>query len=88
MSVPSMVLRMTMSTKLGTTYLVTPLKKSLAPNLDALTQHTKRANYQACIWKQCLNPMVQLPSPDEHGRKKDGRQCVGWLTELWQIKIF
>ena len=61
----------------------TPLEKSLPPNLDALTQHTKRANYQACIWKQSLNPMVQLPSPDENGwKKEDGKLCVEWLTGL------
>ena len=43
-----------------------PLEKSLPPK-GARTQHTKRANYQACIRKQCLDPTMQLRSPKEHG---------------------
>ena len=43
-----------------------PLEISL-PSKGACAQHTKRANYKACIWKQCLDDMMQLPSPKEHG---------------------
>ena len=32
-----------------------------------LLQHTKGANYQALVWKQALNPVQDLPPPDEHG---------------------
>ena len=34
---------------------------------DRLLHHTKRANYQALVWKQALNAVQDLPPPAEHG---------------------
>ena len=41
--------------------------ENLPPTLDGLHQHTKRANYQAYIWKKALVAIQNLPSAAEHG---------------------
>ena len=41
--------------------------RQLPPSEDALLQHTKRANYQAAIWKSALTAAPDLPSPAGHG---------------------
>ena len=55
----------------------------LPPCKDALQQHTKRANYQAAIWRQSLenSPMIS-DTTDGHGWKVDGDGQIGieWLT--------
>ena len=43
----------------------------LPPTSDALTQHIKRANYQAYVWRNALTAMQQLPPPE----------CNGWCIE-------
>ena len=40
---------------------------SLPPTSDSLQLHIKRSNYQALIWKRCLDPLQQLPSPVGNG---------------------
>jgi hypothetical protein len=38
---------------------------------DALHRHTKRANYQADIWRRCLENSPTIPeAADEHGYGK------------------
>ena len=37
------------------------------PTLDSLVLHLRRANYQSFIWKSACSPVLQLPSPVEHG---------------------
>lgn len=39
----------------------------LPPTSDSLLQHTKRANYQAYVWKRALEPVQNLPPADQHG---------------------
>jgi len=39
----------------------------LPPCADCLFQHTFRANYQAAIWRRCLENFPELPSPQDHG---------------------
>ena len=39
----------------------------LPPTLDSLVFHLRRANYQSFIWKSPCSPVLQLPSPEEHG---------------------
>lgn len=39
----------------------------LPPCQDALRQHTKRANYQAAIWRRALFANHDVPSPENHG---------------------
>lgn len=45
---------------------------SLPPNKDSFMLHLKRANYQAAIWRKCLQRHIQSPPPEEHG----------WLVEM------
>ncbi len=41
----------------------------LPPCQDAARQHILRANYQAAVWRRCLEPSPDIPSPDGHGWK-------------------
>ena len=41
---------------------------ALPPTSDSLLQHTKRANYQAYVWKKALVATQRLPSPDGHDK--------------------
>lgn len=51
---------------------------SMPPCQDSLSQHAKRANYQAAIWKQASQPMITAPDPVEHG----------WLLENEQLSVW
>ena len=53
------------------------LPAQLPPTKDALRKHILRANYQACIWRRCLESRPAVPSPHEHG----------WLVEGDVISI-
>ena len=44
--------------------------ESLPPTSNSLRHHIERANYQAYVWKHCLNATQQLPSPVSNGWKK------------------
>ena len=60
----------------------TPLEKSLPPNDDSMAQHTKRANYQAGVWRLCLIPMTELPPPQDHGwLLHNNKLPIQWLTK-------
>ena len=49
---------------------------------DAFVQHVRQSNYQAFLWKQCLQH-GEVPSPIEHGRDiDDGDINVLWMTLL------
>ena len=54
----------------------------LPPCQDALLQHTRRANYQAAIWRRSLQTTLELPEPtDNHGwHLSDGDIEITWLT--------
>ena len=39
----------------------------LPPCKNASEKHIQRANYQAGIWRRCLDPDPQVPSPHHHG---------------------
>eukprot|EP00117_Sycon_ciliatum_P041043 scpid99855/ scgid30081/ len=39
----------------------------LPPCRDALVKHSARANYQAAIWRRCLEPCPVIPLPHENG---------------------
>ena len=39
----------------------------LPPCRDALQKHILRANYQAAIWRQALEPNLNIPSPHRQG---------------------
>lgn len=55
----------------------------LPPCKDALRQHTKRANYQAAIWRRCLENSPTIPeAADGHGWivKRDGQIGIEWIT--------
>ncbi|XP_066925450.1 uncharacterized protein [Clytia hemisphaerica] len=55
--------------------------EGLPPCLNVLSQHIKRANYQAKIWRMCLNPLVERCDPSEHGWGiDDGGLFVKWMT--------
>ena len=55
----------------------------LPPCEDALFQHTKRANYQAAIWRRSLQNIIELPGPTNgHGwHLHDGCIHILWLTK-------
>ena len=36
-------------------------EESLPPNKDSLVKHILRANYQACIFRRCLEQMPEFP---------------------------
>ena len=38
---------------------------------DCLLQHIQRAIYQAVIWKRATTPIIDAPSPTDHGWKID-----------------
>lgn len=42
----------------------------LPPTKDALTQHLKRANHQATIWRKSLHTVQDIPNPDGNGWKE------------------
>ena len=53
----------------------------LPPCKDALMQHTKRANYQAAIWRRSLQRFPDVPDPTDHGWELiNGNLTIRWLT--------
>ena len=56
----------------------------LPPCRDCLVNHAKRANYQAAIWRRCLEQDPQVPSPEGKGwriEKEDGNEklVIHWM---------
>lgn len=56
----------------------------LPPSRDCLKQHAQRANYQAAIWRRCLQQTPCIPNPVGHGWKMenvDGREqlVIKWM---------
>lgn len=49
----------------------------LPPNKDSLALHLQRANYQCAILRRCLQPVINAPSPTDHG----------WLVEEGTLQI-
>jgi hypothetical protein len=43
----------------------------LPPCKDCLKKHAKRANYQAAVWRRCLDQDPNVPSPVGHGWKME-----------------
>ncbi|XP_046856604.1 uncharacterized protein LOC124449684 [Xenia sp. Carnegie-2017] len=55
--------------------------EQLPPTCDSLLQHIRRSNYQAAIWRSCLQPQMDIPPPDENGWKTiDGKLQIVWMT--------
>ena len=55
----------------------------LPPCQDTLMLHAMRANYQACIWKRCLEQETDTPSPEGHGWMiEDGQIVIDWMQRL------
>jgi len=55
----------------------------LPPCENTLLQHTRRANYQAAIWRRSLDNSPAIPDPTEgHGWAKcqDGSLMINWMT--------
>ena len=52
----------------------------LPPCEDTLFLHAKRANYQACVWRRCLETEPEVPSAEGHGWIiDDGQLVVQWM---------
>lgn len=49
---------------------------SLPPCRDSLHLHAKRANYQAAVWKRCLQPNINAPSPTHDGWKLQNQELI------------
>ena len=55
--------------------------EDLPPTQDALFQHVLRSNFQAHLWKACLQPDA-VPHPDGHGWCMDGEKlAIVWRTQ-------
>ena len=53
----------------------------LPPCEDVLRLQAMRANYQAAIWRRCLEPYPIVPSPDEHGWKITANSIeIQWMS--------
>lgn len=52
----------------------------LPPCRDCLFLHTQRANFQAAVWRRCLESKPNIPSPSEHGwTEEDGKLKILWM---------
>ena len=53
----------------------------LPPCEDCLSMHILRANYQAAIWRRCLEPSPFVPNPTDCGwtTDEDGNLVVEWM---------
>ena len=51
----------------------------LPPCQSSLKKHIKRANYVARMWRQSVNPVMDLPDPTQQGWNKD--QQIEWVDE-------
>lgn len=52
----------------------------LPPCRDCLYMHVQRSNYQAAIWKSCLQTSPVVPSPTLHGWTiNDGKLAIHWM---------
>ena len=53
----------------------------LPPCQDCLSMHALRANYQAAIWRQCLQSHPSVPSPKSYGwtTDKDDQLVIEWM---------
>ena len=55
----------------------------LPPCKDCLIKHIMRGNYQAAIWKRCLQQDPQIPSPVGHGWKMEQNGEIYELAIDW-----
>ena len=55
----------------------------LPPCKDCLTKHAQRANYQAAIWRRCLEQDPQVPSPIGRGWKMEREEESDQLVVHW-----
>jgi len=53
----------------------------LLPCADCSSMHILRTNYQAAIWRRCLEPSLFVPSPTDCGwtTDEDGNLVVEWM---------
>ncbi len=54
----------------------------LPPSHDSAVLHIQRVNYQAAIWRRCLEAEMVTPSPEGHGwHTTDGTISIVWMTQ-------
>ena len=54
----------------------------LPPCHDSAILHIRRANYQAAIWKRCLESEMEAPSPHGHGWVVHGSDIsILWMSQ-------
>ena len=55
--------------------------KSIPPCLDSLKLHSRRATFQAFVWRQCLLPKSIIRSPLDHGWEMvEDEIAIKWKT--------
>ena len=55
----------------------------LLPTKDAFSKHTRRANYQAAVWRRALDARPDVPTPHGHGQiLRSGSLYVDWMDQL------
>ena len=55
----------------------------LPPTEDAISKHTRRANYQAVIWRRALDARPDVPTPNGHGWiLRNGSPYIDWMDQL------
>jgi len=55
----------------------------LPPRKDCLTKHAQQANYQAGIWRRCLEQKPEAPSPVGRGWKMEREEECEQLVVHW-----
>lgn len=56
--------------------------EKLPPNSDCLNKHILRSNYQAYIWKHCLQPIIDVPGPVGNGwKEEDDLLLIDWMHQ-------
>lgn len=58
-------------------------EEQLPPTEDVLNLHIKRANYQAYIWRHCMENSLNMPDPKTHGwfvSEQSGDLEIKWMS--------
>ena len=53
---------------------------NLIPDQSSLTEHLRRAKYQAIVWSQCANWNIDYPDPEDYGLVNENGLKPCWFT--------
>ena len=52
----------------------------MIPDQSSLTEHLRRAKYQAIVWSQCANSNIDYPDPEDYGLVNENGLKPCWFT--------